>query len=72
MQFFRIDFYSDVLKRDENVLVAAPAAPSVDSRVVYLLHGGGGGGGGALLWRLRFLISSGLLSIMIPHFPISS
>lgn len=45
MGFYRFDLYSDVLGRDEDIFIAAPAKMDDDTRVVYLLHGGGGGGG---------------------------
>ena len=42
MSFYQLDFYSDILQRDVDVLVAAPAKQEDDCQVVYLLHGGGG------------------------------
>jgi len=45
MAFFQLDFYSEILQRDADVLLAAPDRVDEDCRVVYLLHGGGGGGG---------------------------
>jgi len=45
MAFYKLDFYSDILNRDVDVLIAAPQVQNEACRVVYLLHGGGGGGG---------------------------
>ncbi len=41
MSFYQLDFYSDILQREADVLIAAPAKQEDDCRVVYLLHGGG-------------------------------
>lgn len=45
MSFYQLDFYSDILQREADVLIAAPAKQEDDCQVVYLRHGGGGGGG---------------------------
>lgn len=41
MSFYQLDFYSDILQREADVLIAAPAKQEDDCQVVYLLHGGG-------------------------------
>ena len=43
--FYKLIPYSPILRRDADVLIAAPDTIAADCRVVYLLHGGGGGGG---------------------------
>lgn len=40
MSFYQLDFYSDILQREADVLIAAPAKQEDDCQVVYLLHGG--------------------------------
>lgn len=45
MAFYQLDFYSKILARKTDVLLATPDTTEDNSRVVYLLHGGGGGGG---------------------------
>ncbi len=44
MSFYQLGFYSKILEKDTDVLVAAPEKLDTDCKVVYLLHGGGGGG----------------------------
>ena len=43
MSFYQLGFYSKILEKDTDVLVAAPEKLDTDCKVVYLLHGGGGG-----------------------------
>ncbi len=45
MAFYKMDFYSKILQKDTDVLIAAPERINKECKVVYLLHGGGGGGG---------------------------
>ena len=37
MSFYQLDFYSDILQREADVLIAAPAKQEDDCQVVYLL-----------------------------------
>ena len=37
MSFYQLDFYSDILQREADVLIAAPAKQEDDCQAVYLL-----------------------------------
>lgn len=45
MPFYKLDFHSEILGKDVDVLIATPERIDNNCRAVYLLHGGGGGGG---------------------------
>lgn len=45
MGFYQLDFYSETLKQNTDVLIACPEEAERCRYAVYLLHGGGGGQG---------------------------
>lgn len=43
MSFYQLNFHSDILEKDTDILIALPKIRNSNTKTVYLLHGGGGG-----------------------------